>query len=287
MANDNRTQMLGGPPIADPNKTIMGAGPSLNTTVTIKPVQCPVCKSFNPPGTMYCTDCGLIFEKALDEDAFGAPTVRLPCLVDPSGKEHQLRNGENVIGRQGDILVEDTRVSRRHASVVLQGGTATVTDLGSTNGTKVGGTPVAAGGVSIENGAVISLGGYELRLSIPGEENKTQAALSGRTAALTVAPTVQSAVAWLVIDEEERALEPGRYTFGRRTDNDVVVSDPFVSGRHGLFEVDDTGVYLTDTGSTNGTVLNDAKIAVNQRTQLRKDDVIKLGERTIRIRFKE
>lgn len=286
MSDPNKTQMIGGAPVADPNKTIMGAAPSINTTVTIKPVQCPVCKSFNPPGIMFCTDCGLIFEKALDGDAFGAPTVRLPCVVDQSGREHQLRPGANVVGRQGDVLVEDTRVSRRHAQVVLDGQSAAVEDLGSTNGTKVNGNKVEAR-TTLNTGDVISFGGYEMTFSVPGETNKTLQAMSGRTAAISVAPTVNNAVAWLMVDDDEHPLEPGVHSFGRRTDNKIVVSDPFVSGKHGTFEVDESGVYLTDTGSTNGTILNDAKITANQRTQLQRDDVIKLGEKTIRVRFKE
>ena len=286
MSDQNKTQMIGGAPTVDPNKTMMGAAPSINTTVTIKPVQCPVCKSFNPPGIMFCSDCGLIFEKALDGDAFGAPTVRLPCLVDQSGREHQLRPGPNVVGRQGDVLIEDTRVSRRHAQVNLDGQSATIEDLGSTNGTKVGGSPIS-GAVALNPGDVVSFGGYEMTFSTPGETNKTQQAMSGRTAAISVAPTVQTAVAWLIVDDEETPLDIGRHTFGRRTDNDIVISDPFVSGKHGVIEADETGVYLTDTGSTNGTVLNDAKITPDQRTQLQKDDVIRLGEKTIRVRFKE
>lgn len=286
MADQNKTQMLGGAPSVDPNKTVMGAAPSVNTTVTIKPVQCPVCKSFNPPGLMFCNDCGLIFEKALDGDAFGAPAIQLPCLVDENGREHQLRPGANVIGRQGDVLIEDTRVSRRHAQIVLDGQSATVEDLGSTNGTKVAGQSLT-GATKINPGDKVSLGGYELTFSIPGEANKTQQAMSGRTAAISVQPTVNTAVAWLDIDGEETPLEKRSYTFGRRTDNDIVVSDPYVSGRHGTIEVDDTGAYLTDTGSTNGTVLNDAKITPNQRTQLQKGDQIKLGEKTLMVRFKE
>ncbi len=283
----NKTQ-LGSPPTADPNKTIMGTAPSINTTVTIQPVQCPVCKSFNPPGMMYCNDCGLIFEMALDGDAFGAPAVQLPCLVETTGREHQLRPGINVVGRQGDILVEDTRVSRKHAQVTLDGDVATVEDLGSTNGTKVAGDLLAEGeSRKVEPGATISFGGFEMTFSLPGEENKTQMAMSGRTAVIQAAPTIQTAAAWLIIDDEEIALEPGRHSFGRRTDNAIVISDPYVSGKHGEFEVDETGVYLTDTGSSNGTVLNDAKIAPNQKTMLQKGDVIKLGEREITIRFKE
>src|SRR6187549_1178306 len=94
----NRTQ-LGAPPTMDPNKTMLGNAPTLNATITIKPVQCPVCKTFNPAGMMFCVDCGLIFDRALPDDAFGAPVVRLPVLVDAiSGREHPIRPGVNMVG---------------------------------------------------------------------------------------------------------------------------------------------------------------------------------------------
>ena len=86
---------------------------------------------------MFCNDCGLIFEMSLDGDAFGAPAVQLPVLVDSSGREHRLSPGINVVGRAGDILVEDTRVSRRHCQVTLENDTVFAEDLGSTNGTYV------------------------------------------------------------------------------------------------------------------------------------------------------
>src|SRR5690349_22014305 len=121
----NRTQ-LGAPPTMDPNKTMMGTAPTLNATITIKPVQCPVCKTFNPAGVMFCVDCGLIFDRALPDDAFGAPAVQLPMLVEQSGRENPLRPGVSVIGREGDIAVADGRVSRRHAQVTNEGGVLTV-----------------------------------------------------------------------------------------------------------------------------------------------------------------
>src|SRR5215217_6468503 len=151
MADANRTQMLtqdpnrtqlGAPPVADPNKTMMGTAPTLDATVTIKPVQCPVCKTFNPAGVMFCVNCGLIFDRALPDDAFGAPVVKLPNIVDAGGREQPVRPGENVVGREADISVPDSRVSRRHAIVTNQHGQITIEDAGSTNGTKVDGTTI-------------------------------------------------------------------------------------------------------------------------------------------------
>jgi pSer/pThr/pTyr-binding forkhead associated (FHA) protein len=44
---------------------------------------------------------------------------------------------------------------------------------------------------------------------------------------------------------------------------------------------------LTDTGSTNGTMLNDAKLVPNMRTTLAPDDVIRLGSMEFRIKVSD
>src|SRR5579863_8959338 len=121
----NRTQ-LGVAPTLDPNKTMMGTAPTLNATITIKPTQCPVCKTFNPAGVMFCVECGLIFDRALPGDAFGAPAIQLPVLVENTGREHPIRPGQNMVGREGDILLADARVSRKHAQIVSDNGTILV-----------------------------------------------------------------------------------------------------------------------------------------------------------------
>jgi pSer/pThr/pTyr-binding forkhead associated (FHA) protein len=285
MDDPNRTQ-LGSAPVADPNRTVMGGAPSLNATVTIKPVQCPVCKAFNPPGIAWCNDCGLIFDKSLDGDAFGAPAVRLPVLLEAGGRGHALRPGPNVVGRAGDVALDDPRVSRRHAEVaLLQDGRVTVRDLGSTNGTKLGGEPLGADPVEIADGASLSFGGLELTLSLPGESERTVQPLSGRTVSVPVAPSVGRPVAFLDFDGRSEPLTPGKKVFGRRAECDIVIADPYVSGRHGVFEVGEDGVFLTDTGSTNGTVLNEAKLPPDTRTRLAEGDVVKLGGVEITVRF--
>jgi hypothetical protein len=65
-------------------------------------------------------------------------------LDDGSNRSYQLVNGSNVIGRGQDaqFRLADTGVSRRHLEVNWDGQQATLSDLGSTNGTTVNGTPV-------------------------------------------------------------------------------------------------------------------------------------------------
>ncbi|MCB8932418.1 MAG: FHA domain-containing protein [Fimbriimonadaceae bacterium] len=285
LASDpNRTQ-LGAPPSADPNRTMMGTAPTLNATQTIKPIQCPVCKTFNPAGVMFCVECGLIFDKALPDDAFGAPAVQLPVLVDSSGREHPLRPGTNVLGREGDVLVADARASRRHAQVSSEEGVLTIEDLGSTNGTLVNGEKLEPGSSrKLENGDKLSLGGVELVLSQPGQATATAAIPSNKTAAIPSAPTVATSVAKLVGDGVEYPLHEGVNTFGRKSENDVAITDPYVSGRHGTIEIAEDGLFVTDTGSTNGTMLNDAKLTANMRTAITEDDVIRLGSLEFKVR---
>lgn len=287
MSDPNRTQ-LGAPPTLDPNKTMMGTAPTVNATITIKPVQCPVCKTYNPVGVMFCIECGLIFDRALDGDAFGAPAIQLPCLIDQSGREHPVRPGTTVIGRAGDIMIEDGRISRRHAQISSESGVVLVEDLGSTNGTKLNGDAIGQGEMRPMNaGDKLSLGGYELTFSLPGESQKTAMGLSGRTAAIASAPTIDDAPAWLEGGEFKFALRRGMNSFGRKSENDLPIPDPYVSGKHGVIEIADDGIYLTDIGSTNGTMLNDAKLSPNMRTKITPDDVIRLGSIELRIRMKE
>ena len=278
-ADPNRTQM-GAPPTLDPNRTIMGSAPTLNATQTIKPIQCPVCKTFNPAGVMFCVDCGLIFDRALPGDAFGAPAIQLPVFIDDTGRENPIRPGTNIIGREGDILLSDGRASRRHAQIINSDGVLTLEDLGSTNGTKVDGVALAPGEKKLLTGSEkVSFGGIILQLSMPGEKggNVTQAFASNKTAAIATAPKKEVAPAVLVGEGKEFNLRNGINTFGRKADNDISIVDPYVSGKHGQIEITEQGVFITDIGSTNGTMLNDAKLSPNMRTAMTPEDVIRLG----------
>jgi pSer/pThr/pTyr-binding forkhead associated (FHA) protein len=284
MNDPNRTHM-GTPPAVDPNRTILGQAPSLNATQTIKPVQCPVCRQFNPVGVRFCVECGLVLESALPNDAFAAPAVRLPVLVDEDGREHVIRPGLQVVGRAADLILDDSRVSRRHAQIVLEDDQVGIEDLGSTNGTRVDDQPLPPGERRfLAPGAEISLGGRRLRLTMPAENERTALGMGGRTQALESAPTRAERAAILLVGTDEHPLKPGDNTFGRRSENDVVISDPYVSGRHGRILVESDRIVLVDVGSTNGTYVNGARIQPEVPTEIGPDDVVTLGALELRIR---
>jgi pSer/pThr/pTyr-binding forkhead associated (FHA) protein len=281
----NRTQLVD----SDLNRTqIITSAPSVNMTLTIQPVQCPVCKSNNPPGIVYCVECGLVLSSALPDDVFGAPAIRPPCLVEASGREHFLRQGANVVGREGDVLLTDNRVSRKHAEVTVSGAAIAVRDLGSTNGTFLDGVQLTdSEPQAIAPGTTVSFGGVELTLSLPGGASATAMPNANTTQQLSSPPKVEAPVAYFVCDDSEYPLKEGTNTLGRRTDNDIVISDPFVSGSHADIEAVQGEVFFTDVGSTNGTLLNGARLPADQRTRLTADDEITLGKLAFRIRFAE
>lgn len=75
-----------------------------------------------------------------------APPVARPdggpcCWLEWGGREIPLQEGEHILGRDPGALVRITtpRVSRRHARILVEGDRAVLEDLGSKNGTRLGG----------------------------------------------------------------------------------------------------------------------------------------------------
>ncbi len=68
-------------------------------------------------------------------------------------------------------------------------------------------------------------------------------------------------------------------SIGRNTSNDVLISDPYVSGQHAVITQNDDGSYsISDLGSRNGTYVNSKKI---KQSALYYNDIVKIGERII------
>ncbi|SDE64244.1 DUF3662 and FHA domain-containing protein [Rhodococcus tukisamuensis] len=87
-------------------------------------------------------------------------------LEDGSGRNFQLREGRNVIGRgqEAQFRLPDTGVSRRHIEIRWDGQMAMLSDLGSTNGTTVNGAPVQDW--QLADGDVIRAGHSEILVRI-------------------------------------------------------------------------------------------------------------------------
>lgn len=76
-------------------------------------------------------------------------------------------------------------------------------------------------------------------------------------------------------------LSKDRTTLGRRSDNDIVLDNPAVSGRHCVFELKGLAdVFVQDEGSTNGTFVNNARLTGKRK--LEDEDVIAISGFRIR-----
>jgi hypothetical protein len=78
------------------------------------------------------------------------------------------------------------------------------------------------------------------------------------------------------------ALNGGRYTLGRANSGDTVdipLADATISSRHAVLDVNAIAatIGVEDTGSTNGTFVNDDHIGFNGRRELRDGDRLRLG----------
>jgi DNA-binding winged helix-turn-helix (wHTH) protein len=86
-----------------------------------------------------------------------------------------LEEGDHVIGRDPDveIFLDSAGVSRHHARIRISAGRATIEDLGSKNGTSVGGQRVE-GTRSLDDGDVIGLGAVKLTLRMVETPSSTK-----------------------------------------------------------------------------------------------------------------
>lgn len=77
---------------------------------------------------------------------------------------HLLADGETVVGRdsRAGLVLEDARISRRHAVLTRAGGRVVVADLGSRNGTFLNGRRVEGAAQALAPGDVLKVGDFTL-----------------------------------------------------------------------------------------------------------------------------
>jgi dipeptidyl aminopeptidase/acylaminoacyl peptidase len=145
-------------------------------------------------------------------------------------------------------------------------------------------TPAGAG----ENGNQPAQEGYEEATSIIPAWKHTPAAAKG-TVSLQAVPADELATgggyAALLTFESGPfagrivALPTQMVTIGRAPDNDIVVGDPATSAHHGRIEVRSGEFWISDLGSTNGTLVNGEPVI---EKQLSGGDLIAVGQNNIR-----
>lgn len=293
------------PAIAETAPTIVGASlQEMQATQQLSGIQrtqmslrvtCPVCKTETSAAEGFCEECGFALEGAEGvQELPPLETPELPMLVDEVGKVFTLRPGVNTVGRlNADVLLADPSVSRSHARIIVQDNLVSVEDIGSTNGTLVNGQRLAPQVAQVViSGAKITFGGVTLTLQMPmgassdvtaepTEVPKTDAEPTP-VQVETATPSVESAEViayWCSEDGILRVpLSKGVYTIGRRPSNQIVLTDPYVSGSHAVLCVEPEGMTIEDVGSTNGTFVDETKLLPNVPAPLPYGVKVQIGQ---------
>jgi ABC transport system ATP-binding/permease protein len=181
-----------------------------------------------------------------------------------------------VFGRGNDcqVVLNDTRVSRRHLEATWQSGAWFVRDLGSANGSYRDGRRLSAEPVAgtlavrlghASNGPLVEL---TVASPVPPPPPPPPPVPAPRSPAATLAapPAVPPPV-----------VPAGRgrpITIGRDTDNDIVLTDLLVSRHHARLEPAGYGYQVVDLRSSNRTFVNGAPVAT---APLQEGDLLTIG----------
>jgi pSer/pThr/pTyr-binding forkhead associated (FHA) protein len=208
------------------------------------------------------------------------------------GRYHQrqvaLSRQAILLGRErdNDILLETDLASRYHAELRLERGRAYLLDRGSMNGTSVNGQKIW-GLAPLQDGDLLEIGGQRFRYSDlhPQANGATRAAsrserasdaYDGDTAALPAlaAQASRPAVAAGQLLQsggpgagQVFALNKALLTIGRGSECDVVIADGSISRRHAQILWQETGWYVQDLGSRNGTAINGQRLTAPGRLE--------------------
>lgn len=102
------------------------------------PGHCPYCgNAFAEDGSCACSSVG---SSSIPSAAVSA-VVKLR-LIGEGGLSYDISDGSSVIGREGDIVIQDPTVSRKHAQITKQNNSVLIKDLGSSNGTYINGMKI-------------------------------------------------------------------------------------------------------------------------------------------------
>ncbi|WP_424214449.1 FHA domain-containing protein [Streptomyces sp. BI20] len=206
-----------------------------------------------------------------------------------------------ALGRdpQGDVVIDDARVSWRHATLRWDGRGWGIEDHGSTNGTWLRGarveraelspgTPVHLGNATDgprldligQPAPVVAGGGAHWspdpgadfgHVGIPGQGGPRQGQAAGGAHADRSPTTFHQIAVGHVM------------RIGRALDNELVVSDLQVSRHHAEFRATAGRFEIHDLGSHNGTYVNGQPLAKSGSASLGPNDIVGVGHSTFRI----
>jgi len=243
---------------------------------------CPSCGMVNPPGFLFCGRCGSRLGPATGPSPAAAPIVTAPAAVAPAAKSgpstvvtpvkkpglrasmHLLRedgseggtlhleDGPVPFGRDyGPPFDTDFYLNPRHCAFTVTPDGVRVDDLNATNGVfrKI------EGSIELQHGDTFRVGQELLYYE---DLPEPEVLPDGTERMGSPNPGYWGRISVLV--EANRSCEAmpivgAEFTVGRERGDLTFPTDGYVSSSHCRIVGDDSGVYLEDRGSSNGTYL--------------------------------
>ena len=189
----------------------------------------------------------------------------------------RLTQAETYIGRMpsNDVVLPDEGVPEVAAVLIDRGAHRFVLRDASDGELTIAGQPIDGDEVELTDGAILGLGPYSLRLKVRAGGRFDR---GGPTSVLASEGT-RTWQAHLRFGERILPLAPGRpFNVGSHDDNDLVLTDSFVSGFHCRISNRRGRWVLADLDSTNGTKVNGLKVA---EAELPVPATIEVGKATL------
>ncbi len=212
-----------------------------------------------------------------------------------SSAEYKFDQKRVVIGRGAgaDVRLPHRTVSQNHALVEMADDGLLISDLGSTNGTFIGGNRLLPHRPHrMDSGSHVLVGKFSVKLEgpVPVKQPTSWEVTSelSRSLMRDLMSTTQTELIspTLTVLDSDSALElrvtDRSYVIGRDAQCDLPINDSDASRRHAEVVLTSKGAVLSDLQSKNGTKVNGRLV---DSRKLRHEDVVQIG--TTRMRFED
>lgn len=257
------------------------------------------------PAVARAARAGLVSPAALDDigrtlavNADGQPWGLLTPVDSPPDetlpRPITLTHRLTLIGREldNDIVLDDERVSRRHAELRWDRGRVELADYGSLNGTLIN-QQAARGWRILRDGDLIDLGKRRYQFSAPAtqlaqargaesESMETRKTPSAHDAVARSRPLLQLALLQGAENSRGAAwpLSAPMISIGRDPSCDITLADSSISRTHAQVTRQPAGYFIADLQSSNGARLNGQRL--EGPAQIFAGDIIALGDCLLR-----
>lgn len=195
-----------------------------------------------------------------------------PVSPNEEGAQHyEFDQGRVMIGRgaSADVRLPDHAVAVRHAVLHAEGTRYFVSDVGSTNGTRVNGQRLVPQRMkALRDGDMIDVGRFRIRFS-SGVSGQTSRERTSELARAWVRALREGRLdpSRLVIENgpgRGRVVElpppPARLLIGRSEEAEIAIDDADASREHAEVVIDGQGVLVKDLGSKNGIEVGGVRV---------------------------